>query len=128
MRQSNRRITRRSVLTGVSAAGLSATGLSAIGSPSFAQSAPAVHSKTKITVTGFYRTPAFHIAQRRGLFAKASVQYGQYARGYSLSFVEPYLLDYRVALGLDFFQRHAARLFPVAHRIERGRPPVRIRE
>lgn len=41
----------------------------------------------------------------RGLFAKASLQYGQYARGYSLSFVEPYLLDYRVALGLDFFQR-----------------------
>ena len=35
----------------------------------------------------------------RGLFAKASVTYGQYARGYSLSFVEPYLLDYRVALG-----------------------------
>jgi dienelactone hydrolase len=33
----------------------------------------------------------------RGLFAKASVTYGQYARGYSLSFVEPYLLDYRVA-------------------------------
>jgi outer membrane protein insertion porin family len=33
------------------------------------------------------------------------VQYGQYARGYSLSFVEPYLLDYRVALGLDFYQR-----------------------
>ena len=31
--------------------------------------------------------------------------YGQYARGYSLSFVEPYLLDYRVALGLDLFQR-----------------------
>jgi outer membrane protein insertion porin family len=41
----------------------------------------------------------------RGLFAKASVQYGQYARGYSLSFVEPYLLDYRIALGLDFYQR-----------------------
>lgn len=41
----------------------------------------------------------------RGLFAKASVQYGQYARGYSLSFVEPYLFDYRVALGLDLFQR-----------------------
>jgi len=34
----------------------------------------------------------------RGLFAKASVTYGQYARGYSLSFVDPYLLDYRVAL------------------------------
>ncbi|MGB3486487.1 MAG: outer membrane protein assembly factor BamA [Xanthobacteraceae bacterium] len=41
----------------------------------------------------------------RGLFAKASVQYGQYARGYSLSFVEPYLLDYRIALGLDLYQR-----------------------
>jgi outer membrane protein insertion porin family len=41
----------------------------------------------------------------RGLFAKATVTYGQYARGYSLSFVEPYLLDYRVALGLDFYQR-----------------------
>ena len=41
----------------------------------------------------------------RGLFAKASVTYGQYARGYALSFVEPYLLDYRVALGLDFYQR-----------------------
>ena len=41
----------------------------------------------------------------RGLFAKASVQYGQYARGYSLSFVEPYLLDYRVALGVDLYSR-----------------------
>ncbi len=41
----------------------------------------------------------------RGLFAKASVTYGQYARGVSLSFVEPYLLDYRVAGGLDVFYR-----------------------
>src|SRR3954468_24087847 len=41
----------------------------------------------------------------RGLYAKASVTYGQYARGYTLSFVDPYLLDYRVALGLDLFQR-----------------------
>jgi outer membrane protein insertion porin family len=41
----------------------------------------------------------------RGLYAKAAVQYGQYARGYSLSYVDPYLLDYRVALGLDFYQR-----------------------
>jgi outer membrane protein insertion porin family len=41
----------------------------------------------------------------RGLFAKATVQYGQYARGYSLSLIEPYLLDYRVALGLDLYQR-----------------------
>ncbi len=41
----------------------------------------------------------------RGLYAKASVQYGQYARGYSLSFVEPYLMGYRIALGMDLYQR-----------------------
>jgi outer membrane protein insertion porin family len=41
----------------------------------------------------------------RGLFAKAAVTYGQFARGLSLSFVEPYLLDYRVALGIDAFYR-----------------------
>jgi outer membrane protein insertion porin family len=41
----------------------------------------------------------------RGMFAKASVQYGQYARGASLSFIEPYLFDYRVAGGLDVFYR-----------------------
>jgi outer membrane protein insertion porin family len=41
----------------------------------------------------------------RGLYAKASVSYGQYSRGVSLSFVEPYLLDYRVALGLDMFYK-----------------------
>ncbi len=41
----------------------------------------------------------------RGLFAKASVTYGEYARGVSFSFVEPYLLDYRVALGLDVYYR-----------------------
>ncbi len=41
----------------------------------------------------------------RGLFAKAAVTYGQYARGLTLSFVEPYLLDYRVALGVDAYYR-----------------------
>jgi outer membrane protein insertion porin family len=41
----------------------------------------------------------------RGLFAKASVTYGQFARGLSLSYVDPYLLDYRVALGMDAFYR-----------------------
>jgi outer membrane protein insertion porin family len=41
----------------------------------------------------------------RGLFAKATVTYGQYARGVSLSFVEPYLLDYRIAGGIDVFYR-----------------------
>jgi outer membrane protein insertion porin family len=41
----------------------------------------------------------------RGLYAKASVQYGEHASGWQLSFVEPYLLGYRLALGLDVFQR-----------------------
>jgi len=41
----------------------------------------------------------------RGLYAKAAVQYGQYARGVTLSMVEPYLLDYRVGLGLDISYR-----------------------
>jgi outer membrane protein insertion porin family len=41
----------------------------------------------------------------RGLYAKASVQYGQHASGAQLSFVEPYLLGYRLALGLDIFQK-----------------------
>ena len=41
----------------------------------------------------------------RGLYAKGSVQYGQYARGFTVSFVEPYFLGYRVALGLDIFAK-----------------------
>lgn len=40
-----------------------------------------------------------------GLYAKASVQYGQRVRGYSFSIVEPFLLGYRVAGGIDIFQR-----------------------
>ncbi|WP_246801631.1 outer membrane protein assembly factor BamA [Bradyrhizobium genosp. L] len=41
----------------------------------------------------------------RGLYAKASVTYGQYTRGASLSFVEPYLFGQRLALGLDVYYR-----------------------
>ncbi len=41
----------------------------------------------------------------RGLFGKVAVTYGEYARGVSFSFIEPYLLDYRVALGLDAYYR-----------------------
>ena len=40
-----------------------------------------------------------------GLYARAALQYGQNASGYTLSFVEPYLLGYRIAWGLDVFQR-----------------------
>jgi outer membrane protein insertion porin family len=41
----------------------------------------------------------------RGQFAKASVQFGQRTRGLDLSFVEPYLLGYRMAGGIDLFAR-----------------------
>ncbi|MEH2689694.1 outer membrane protein assembly factor BamA [Bradyrhizobium diazoefficiens] len=41
----------------------------------------------------------------RGLYGKASVTYGQYSRGVTLSFVEPYLLEQRIALGLDLSYR-----------------------
>ena len=41
----------------------------------------------------------------RGQYAKAAVQYGQRARGFELSFVEPYLLGYRLAFGVDVFAR-----------------------
>jgi outer membrane protein insertion porin family len=39
----------------------------------------------------------------RGLMGRASVQYGQYARGFQVSFVDPYFLGYRVAAGIDVF-------------------------
>src|SRR6476469_2502205 len=41
----------------------------------------------------------------RGQYAKASVTYGQRARGFELSFVEPYLLGYRMAGGVDIFAK-----------------------
>jgi outer membrane protein insertion porin family len=41
----------------------------------------------------------------RGQAARASVQYGQRAKGFELSFVEPYFLDYRIAMGLDAFYK-----------------------
>jgi len=40
-----------------------------------------------------------------GLYAKAAVQYGQHSSGAQLSFVEPYLLGYRLAFGLDLFTK-----------------------
>jgi outer membrane protein insertion porin family len=38
-----------------------------------------------------------------GDVAKASIQYGQRSRGFDLSFVEPYLMGQRLALGTDVF-------------------------
>ncbi len=43
----------------------------------------------------------------RGQFGKVSVSFGQYTRGFDLSFVEPYLLGYRMAGGIDLFARQS---------------------
>jgi outer membrane protein insertion porin family len=43
----------------------------------------------------------------RGQFAKAAVSFGQYTRGVNLSFVEPFLLGYRMAGGIDLFARQS---------------------
>jgi outer membrane protein insertion porin family len=40
-----------------------------------------------------------------GQVAKASVQYGQRARGFELNFIEPYILDTRLAVGFDVFAK-----------------------
>ena len=40
-----------------------------------------------------------------GDIARASVQYGSRSRGFNLSYVEPYLLGQRLALGLDIFAK-----------------------
>jgi outer membrane protein insertion porin family len=41
----------------------------------------------------------------RGQYARAAVQYGQYARGFEVSFAEPYFLGYRVGAGIDIFAK-----------------------
>ena len=40
-----------------------------------------------------------------GLYAKAGVSWGQRSRGYTFSIVDPYMFGYRVAGGLDIFQK-----------------------
>jgi outer membrane protein insertion porin family len=69
-------------------------------------------STGEFSVSGGYSTAdgflgEVSIAERnllgRGLYGKTAVQYGQYTRGAQISFVDPYFLGYRVALGLDLF-------------------------
>lgn len=68
----------------------------------------------EFSVAGGYSTSDGFIAELsvadrnlmgRGQYAKASVTYGQRTRGVDLSFVEPYLLGYRMAGGVDLFAR-----------------------
>jgi outer membrane protein insertion porin family len=71
-------------------------------------------STGEFSVSGGYSTQdgflaEVSVAERnllgRGLYGKIAVQFGQYTQGGQLSFVEPYLLGYRVALGLDLFYK-----------------------
>ena len=41
----------------------------------------------------------------RGQYARAAVSYGQYTRGFELSFVEPYFMDYRLSFGIDLYAK-----------------------
>jgi outer membrane protein insertion porin family len=71
-------------------------------------------STGEFSVSGGYSTADGFIAEvgiaernlmGRGQFAKASVSYGQYTKGFQLSFVEPHLLGYRMAGGIDLYAR-----------------------
>jgi outer membrane protein insertion porin family len=41
----------------------------------------------------------------RGQYIRGSITYGQYARGGTLSFIEPYFLGYRMSAGLEVFDK-----------------------
>ena len=71
-------------------------------------------STGEFSVSGGYSTADGFIAEvgvaernlmGRGQYAKASVSYGQYTKGFQFSFVEPYLLGYRMAGGIDVYAR-----------------------
>jgi outer membrane protein insertion porin family len=71
-------------------------------------------STGEFSVSGGYSTTDGFLAEvsvgernllGRGQYAKASVQYGQYAKGFTVSFAEPYFLDRRLNFGVDVFAR-----------------------
>ena len=71
-------------------------------------------STGEFSITGGYSTAdgllaEVSVAERnllgRGQYAKAAVQYGQRARGFELSFAEPYFLGNRILVGVDLFAR-----------------------
>jgi len=75
----------------------------------------------EFSVSGGYSTSDGFIAEvsigernllGRGQIAKASVQYGQYAKGFTVGVTEPYFLGYRLAFGTDiFFKQSTANSF-----------------
>jgi outer membrane protein insertion porin family len=71
-------------------------------------------STGEISLSGGYSTSDGALAEASigernlfglGLAGRASVTYGQFSKGAQLSFVEPYFLGYRVALGWDLFAK-----------------------
>lgn len=71
-------------------------------------------STGEFSIAGGYSTADGFIAEAsvadrnlmgRGQFAKAAVTWGERTRGIDLNFVEPYLLGYRMAGGIDLFAR-----------------------
>ena len=71
-------------------------------------------STGEFSVAGGYSTADGFIAEAsvadrnlmgRGQYAKAAVTWGQRTRGVELNFVEPYLMGYRMAGGIDLFAR-----------------------
>ncbi|HEY6258307.1 MAG TPA: outer membrane protein assembly factor BamA [Xanthobacteraceae bacterium] len=71
-------------------------------------------STGEVSVSGGYSTSDGALAEASigernlfglGLASKISVAYGQHSKGAQFSFVEPYLLGYRLALGLDLYGR-----------------------
>ena len=43
----------------------------------------------------------------QGQYARFALQYGQYARGFDLSFAEPHFMGYRLGVGLDLYYKDA---------------------
>ncbi len=71
-------------------------------------------STGEFSITGGYSTAdgflaEVSVAERNllghGQYAKAAVQYGQRARGFELSYAEPYFLGHRILVGIDLFAR-----------------------
>jgi outer membrane protein insertion porin family len=71
-------------------------------------------STGEFSVSGGYSTADGFLAEvsvsernllGRGLFGKIAVQYGQYTKGATVSYVDPYFLGYRVAWGVDVFYK-----------------------
>ena len=66
----------------------------------------------EFSIAGGYSTASgwmaeLSVAERnllgQGQYARFAVQYGQYARGFELSFAEPFFLGYRLGVGVDLY-------------------------